>query len=99
MVASLTENAQRSFWDEWARITCPTLAIWGQRGIIPAQEVDDMFQQRPDMVAMSIPEAGHDVHLEHPDLLRQVLQSFLEGVNGTPAFRRSGPNPSRHSTE
>ncbi|MGW1892362.1 alpha/beta fold hydrolase [Streptomyces sp. NPDC002004] len=87
MVASLTENARRSFWDEWTRISCPTLAIWGQRGIIPQQEVDGMFQQQPEMVALSIPGAGHDVHLEHPDILQQALRDFLEGATKTFTLR------------
>jgi pimeloyl-ACP methyl ester carboxylesterase len=80
MLASLAENARRSFWDEWAGITCPTLAIWGRRGIIPPQEIEGMLQRRPETVAMSIPGAGHDVHLEHPGVLRQALESFLEEV-------------------
>ena len=43
IVGSLAENAQRSFWDKWAKVTCPTLAVHGQSGIIPPQEGDDML--------------------------------------------------------
>ncbi|MCF3131907.1 alpha/beta fold hydrolase [Streptomyces olivochromogenes] len=82
MVASLAENARRSFWEEWASISCPTLAVWGQRGIIPPQEIDDMFQHRADIRAVSVPGAGHDVHLEHPDALLQALGSFLSFLGG-----------------
>jgi pimeloyl-ACP methyl ester carboxylesterase len=73
MVGSLAENAQRSFWDKWAKVTCPTLAALGQSGIIPPQEGDDMLRQRPDTVAghggRERPRDGHDVHLEQPDVL------------------------------
>ncbi|MFJ3623065.1 alpha/beta fold hydrolase [Streptomyces iakyrus] len=31
---------------------------------------------------MSVPGAGHDVHLERPEVLRQVLREFLEQVDG-----------------
>ncbi|MER6146084.1 alpha/beta hydrolase [Streptomyces sparsogenes] len=75
-------NARRSFWDEWASITCPTLTIWGQHGIIPPQEIKDMLHQRPETLAMSIPGAGHDIHLEQPNVLRQALQNFIEEVTG-----------------
>lgn len=73
MVGSLAENAQRSFWDKWAKATCPTLAVLGQSGIIPPQEGDDMLRQRPDTVAVNIPETGHDVHLEQPDVLYHLV--------------------------
>ncbi|MET8565673.1 alpha/beta hydrolase [Streptomyces flaveolus] len=77
MVDSLAENAQRSYWDEWAGLTCPTLALLGQFGIIASEECGRMLQQRPETVAMSVPGAGHDLHLEHPDILLEALERFL----------------------
>jgi pimeloyl-ACP methyl ester carboxylesterase len=82
MVAALAENARRSFWDEWASITCPALVVLGQSGIVPAQETEAMLQQRPETVALSVPGAGHDVHLERPEVLHQVLREFLGQVEG-----------------
>jgi hypothetical protein len=35
------ETAQRSFWNEWSEVTCPTLAILGQSGIIPRRDRRD----------------------------------------------------------
>ncbi|MGW2105742.1 alpha/beta fold hydrolase, partial [Streptomyces sp. NPDC001948] len=83
MVGSLAENVRRSYWDEWAGVACPTLTVLGQSGIITPQEADGMFRQRPHTVAVSIPGTGHDVHLERPDVLRQVLQGFLSEVLAT----------------
>ncbi|MFE5581386.1 alpha/beta fold hydrolase [Kitasatospora sp. NPDC056531] len=80
MVEALTENARRSFWDEWTSIACPTLVILGQSGIIPPHETEAMLQRHPGAVALSVPGAGHDVHLEHPEVLCRVLQEFLEQV-------------------
>ncbi|MDA5285030.1 MULTISPECIES: alpha/beta hydrolase [unclassified Streptomyces] len=77
MVASLAENARRSFWEEWQRVECPTLAVFGRSGIIPAAEVDRMLRLRPETVALSVPGAGHDVHLERADVLREALRAFL----------------------
>ncbi|CAL9677219.1 2-(acetamidomethylene)succinate hydrolase [Streptomyces sp. enrichment culture] len=82
MVAALAENARRSFWDEWAGITCPALVVLGQSGIVPARETEAMLQQRPETVALSVPGAGHDVHLERPEVLHQVLREFLGQVEG-----------------
>jgi pimeloyl-ACP methyl ester carboxylesterase len=80
MVESLAEVAQRSFWDEWLRVACPSLAVLGQSGIISSGEIDEMLRQRPETVALSVPGTGHDVHLERPDVLRHVLRGLLGNV-------------------
>ncbi|MFE0252510.1 alpha/beta fold hydrolase [Streptomyces sp. NPDC059010] len=80
MVGSLAENARRSFWPEWARITCPTLVVLAQSGIIPAQEADRMLGQRPATRSMSIPGTGHDLHLERPEVLYNALSDFLANL-------------------
>jgi pimeloyl-ACP methyl ester carboxylesterase len=88
MVASLAANAQRSFRSEWARITCPVLAVLGQSGIIPPQESETMLRRQPGTTAVSVPGTGHDVHLERPDVLRQLFQEFLDTVVVDPACGR-----------
>ncbi|MCB5167738.1 alpha/beta hydrolase [Streptomyces bambusae] len=80
MTGSLAENEERAHWDEWAGLSCPTLAVWGQSGIVPASEVDPMLALRPGITAASVPGAGHDVHLEAPEALWQVLRPFLAGL-------------------
>ncbi|MFJ3876960.1 alpha/beta fold hydrolase [Streptomyces sp. NPDC090077] len=83
LLASLAENARRAFWDEWAEVTCPTLAVFGQNGIIPPEDADRMLRQRPETVAVSVPGTGHDVHLERPDTVRRLLAEFLDGIEDT----------------
>jgi hypothetical protein len=34
MTRSLAENAQRSFWHEWAQVTCPTLVVLALDGLL-----------------------------------------------------------------
>ncbi|MET9604882.1 alpha/beta hydrolase [Streptomyces sp. NPDC006512] len=80
MVDSLAENARGPFWNEWATVGCPTLAVLGQSGIIPPREADDMLRRRPDTLAVSVPGTGHDVHLEQPDVLHRLLTEFLEAL-------------------
>ncbi|MFJ1717205.1 alpha/beta fold hydrolase [Streptomyces sp. NPDC088260] len=77
MVRSLAENAQRSFWDEWRQVSCPTLIVLAQSSIIPPQEADEMLRQRPTTVAVSIPRTSHDLHLEQPETLHTLLTGFL----------------------
>ncbi|MFH9982396.1 alpha/beta fold hydrolase [Streptomyces sp. NPDC017179] len=80
MVRSLAENAQRSFWNELGQVACPTLVVLAQSSFIPAQEADEMLRQRPATMAMSIPNTGHDLHLEQPEILHTALSDFLEGL-------------------
>ncbi|WP_181446564.1 alpha/beta fold hydrolase [Streptomyces sp. NTH33] len=75
---SPAENARRSFWDEWKRIVCPTLAVLAQSGTIAPHEVDGMLRQGPVTQAVSIPGTGHDLHLEQPGTLYTLLSGFLD---------------------
>lgn len=82
MVASMAELARRSFWGEWSGVTCPTLAVFGRRSFISPQEIDEMFRARPELRAASVPDAGHDVHLDHPAALRRLVRHFLDEAVG-----------------
>jgi pimeloyl-ACP methyl ester carboxylesterase len=95
LVRSLRENAERSFWTEWERVACPTLVVLAQRSFLGAPEVEEMVRRRPRTTAVSIPGTGHDLHLEHPDALHDVLAGFLTALPGidSGAGCRSGPAP------
>jgi pimeloyl-ACP methyl ester carboxylesterase len=80
MVRSLAENARRSFWHEWGRVTCPTLVVLAQSSFVPAQEADEMLRRRPATMSMSIPGTGHDLHLEQPEVLCTALSDFLDSL-------------------
>ncbi|WP_405979880.1 alpha/beta fold hydrolase [Streptomyces sp. NBC_00158] len=94
MVASLAENARRAYWDEWSGVSCPTLAVFGQSGFITPEEIGEMLRLRPETVALSVPGTGHDLHLERPDVLLDLLRGLLGSVrdgagSGSPAARPS----------
>lgn len=80
MVASLRENAERAFWQEWDALRCPTLVVLAEKGIIGPEEAEEMCRRQPRAVAVGVPGAGHDVHLERPDALRQAMAAFLDGL-------------------
>ncbi|MFJ7957146.1 alpha/beta fold hydrolase [Streptomyces sp. NPDC096319] len=92
MERSLDENSRRAFWDEWAAVDCPALVVLGQGGIISRDEYAEMVRLRPALHGLSLPGAGHDVHLERPEVLgtaildfvrREGLQSPCLGVHST----------------
>ncbi|WP_324615894.1 hypothetical protein [Streptomyces sp. WM6372] len=88
MVDALTENARRSFWDDWAAIACSTLVILGQSGIIPPVRegihaptaTRDGGRERPRSGARRTP--------GNPEIVRQVLREFLEQVADRPVRGR-----------
>ncbi|MET9671484.1 alpha/beta hydrolase [Streptomyces sp. NPDC006482] len=85
MVRALDENATRAFWDEWAAIVCPTLAVLGQGeqgGIIGDEEYAEMARLRPGLYGVGVPGTGHDVHLERPDVLHALVTGFLGSCLG-----------------
>jgi pimeloyl-ACP methyl ester carboxylesterase len=65
--ATVAELAERGWWDEWARIECPTLVVRGQRGQLDAAVAARMGG------AVVIPDAGHDVHLDAPGALADAI--------------------------
>ncbi|MFC8273224.1 alpha/beta fold hydrolase [Streptomyces sp. NPDC057271] len=101
LVRSLAENATRAWWEEWAAIDCPKLMVIAQNGIVTADEFDAMVRERPDTWTASVPATGHDVHLERPDALHQLLVAFLgdlERADALDGAAGTGPCAGVHSS-
>ncbi|MFB9554140.1 alpha/beta hydrolase [Streptomyces roseoviridis] len=81
MVASLAENAGRAWWEEWAAIDVPVLAVLGQDGIVSDEEYDEMARRLPGLRAACVPGTGHDLHLERPDVLHALISGFLADID------------------
>ncbi len=69
--------ASQSYWPQWRSIRAPTLVVLGERGIFPAGHGDKLVSERPDAVAVTIPGAGHDVHLDAPQLWVEALRHSI----------------------
>ncbi|MGW4165027.1 alpha/beta fold hydrolase [Streptomyces sp. NPDC004788] len=85
LIASLAENTGRAWWEEWAAIHVPVLAVLGHNGIIPGDEYAEMARRQPERLrAVCVPGTGHDLHLERPDVLHSLVAEFLdEGVDSS----------------
>jgi pimeloyl-ACP methyl ester carboxylesterase len=77
MVESLTELSRRTFWQEWTQVRCPTLVLLAESGFISPEETRQMTRTRPDAVIVTVPGAGHDVHLDEPETVRAAITGFL----------------------
>ncbi len=59
-------------------IQAPTLVIWGQRDVALAPQLaDDLDRWAPRTRVERVPDAGHWVHHERPELVNDLLRDFL----------------------
>ena len=78
MLAAITELSTRAYWPDWDRVECPVLVVRGSKGTMPEAETTEMRTRRPTRTLTEVVEdAGHDVHLDQPRRLHEVVRSFL----------------------
>jgi pimeloyl-ACP methyl ester carboxylesterase len=65
-------------WPLLERITCPTLVVRGAESAVVRPEVaEDMVRALPDARLVVVPNAGHGVGLDNPELFEAVIREFL----------------------
>ena len=84
MVASLAETSRRDYWDEWRRVSCPTLVVRAGDDSVPAELVERMVAEAPSASPAVVTHAGHDLHLYAPSRWREVVEGFLQGRGQSP---------------
>jgi pimeloyl-ACP methyl ester carboxylesterase len=77
LLHALRGLAGRQWWDDWIRITCPTLVILGERGGLPAELAKKMAAAIPEGFVVTIEDAGHNVHLDQPVRVAQEVSRLL----------------------
>lgn len=64
---------------ELARVTAPTLLVWGARdGVVPIEEASIWLERMPDARLVVIPGAGHVPMVDSPFELAEAIRPFLE---------------------
>ncbi len=82
MVRSVEDQGTRDYWDEWERVTCPTLIVGGEKSFLPQDQLQEMAGRIPHGRYVPIAQAGHDLHLDQPERWRQVAEAFLRELSG-----------------
>jgi pimeloyl-ACP methyl ester carboxylesterase len=67
-------------WDDWDSIRCPTLIVRGEHGMT-AEDAEAMASRLSHAAVETVPNAGHDVHLEQPAAWRAVVEPFLAATS------------------
>lgn len=81
---------------KYQRVTAPTLIVWGMSD--PALGHDDLVpgteEFAPRLQVVQVPQCGHFVHAERPELVNPALISFFRQSTAGAAPRSSGPTSS-----
>jgi pimeloyl-ACP methyl ester carboxylesterase len=83
MEAAIRPVADFARWDAWQRVAAATLLVRGEHGTVDDGEWDRMLALRPDVERVTVPGAGHDVHLDHPEAWITILRDFLNRRSAT----------------
>jgi len=81
LVATIGEALARDHWDDWRALAVPTLLVRGEEGELSPREAAAMADAVPAAQLVSIPGAGHDVHLDAPAAFRRAVETFLAGLS------------------
>ncbi|HEX5469830.1 MAG TPA: alpha/beta hydrolase [Gaiellaceae bacterium] len=81
LTAAMADAAARDHWAEWRALAVPTLLVRGEQGMLSAEDAAAMVAAVPSAQAVSVPGAGHDVHLDAPGAWREALVAFLSGLS------------------
>ena len=71
------EMTRQDVYDIWARITCPTLLIYGKESDASNPTEDGRFQHFKTANLVWVPDAGHWVHHDQLDILLGHAKGFL----------------------
>jgi 2-succinyl-6-hydroxy-2,4-cyclohexadiene-1-carboxylate synthase len=78
---ALGQGMQEPMWDELATLAMPVLLVSGQWDRTYGELAEQMTAAIGENAThVTVPKAGHSVHLERPDELAQVLTTWLDGA-------------------
>ncbi len=87
--------AARERLEDWPKITAPTMVIWGEQDVALRKELtygmDPLFTSPPRIEY--VPDSGHFVQQEKPELVNALLLDFLGDLVARPADGTPAPPP------
>ncbi|ORB12886.1 alpha/beta fold hydrolase [Mycobacterium noviomagense] len=74
------EWGTRDYWEQWQAVRAPALLIEAGDSVTPPGQMRKMHETGYCTRYLHVPQAGHLVHDEAPQVYRQAVESFLMGV-------------------
>jgi pimeloyl-ACP methyl ester carboxylesterase len=78
LLAAYLRRRPLSLWDEAARITAPTLLVYGLRDkLVDPRTSSRAVRAIPDVRLLLLPDSGHVAQMEHPDEVASAVRRHL----------------------
>ena len=77
MVAAINAVAAPR-WDEWEGIAAPTLVVYGEHGMFPAEDKTEFCGRGRNVQRVDLAGASHDSHLDAFDPWMKALRQFMD---------------------
>lgn len=65
------------YWQEWERITAPTLVVYAEHGMFTATQKNEFNSRGQAVVRVDLAGASHDAHLDSSEAWIAALRTFL----------------------
>jgi pimeloyl-ACP methyl ester carboxylesterase len=82
MAQTLRDAISIPSWEEWDSLTCPTLVVRAENGMVDPEPAKEMTKRLSRAQLVEIADAAHDAHLDRPEEWREALTGFLDSVDG-----------------
>ena len=71
------EWGTRDYWAQWTAVRAPALLIEAGNSVAPPGQMHSMTKTDSPTEYLRVPEAGHLIHDDAPQVYRQAVESFL----------------------
>lgn len=71
------EWGTRDYWNQWRAVRAPALLIEAGNSVTPPGQMREMHRIGSGSTYLHVPQAGHLVHDEAPQVYRDAVESFL----------------------
>lgn len=81
LVRSYLATGPRALWQQAARVSAPTLLVWGRHDrLVSVAIANRAFAAFPDARLLVIEDCGHVAQMEHPEAVARAVLGLLEEV-------------------
>jgi len=80
MLRTLREAFSQSYWEDWERISCPSLVVRAGNGSLSPADAQAMVARGRQTRLVELPGAAHDLHLDRPADWRRVVTEFVDAL-------------------
>jgi pimeloyl-ACP methyl ester carboxylesterase len=80
MVRTLREAFPESYWEDWQRVSCPSLVVRAGNGSLSPADAQAMAARGRQTRLVELAGAEHDLHLDRPADWRRVVTEFVDAL-------------------